>query len=180
MFCEICKKNQATIHIQEIVNTQKKVLHICAECAAKKTQDDPALKGFNLAEMLYNLSGQLELPFGSLEDPSELDAEDSKVVLVCAICGWDSVKFRRTGRMGCGNCYSVFKEILDTALKNMHRGSLHVGKKPGGGVSNESSLGIMEVMSLQKELDELVQREEYEKAAVVRDKINELKSKVGG
>ena len=33
-------------------------------------------------------------------------------------------------------------------------------------------------MNLQKELDELVQREEYEKAAKLRDKINDLKKKI--
>jgi protein arginine kinase activator len=64
------------------------------------------------------------------------------------------------------------------ALENMHRGKLHVGKKPGADVSDESPRLMLEVMNLQKELDELVQREEYEKAAEIRDKINDLKKKL--
>lgn len=176
MICQLCNKNPATIHIQEIISGEKKVLHICADCAAKKTQDDPVLKGFNLAEMLYNLSGQIELPFSDEEDAPGTD--DSQVVLVCSECGWDSTRFRKTGRLGCGNCYEIFNEILSNALKNMHRGSLHVGKKPGGGSSNESGKLMMELMNMQKELEEYIQREEYEKAAVLRDKINELKNKI--
>jgi protein arginine kinase activator len=60
----------------------------------------------------------------------------------------------------------------------MHRGALHVGKKPGGGSSNESGKLMMELMNMQRELEEHIQREEYEKAAVLRDKINDLKNKM--
>jgi protein arginine kinase activator len=177
MLCDICHKNPATIHIQEIINNEKKSLHICPECAAEKSQNDPLLKGFNLAEMLYNLSGQVELPDINV---SESDIEESQIMLVCPECGWDTTKFRRTGRLGCCKCYEVFHNILTTALENMHRGKLHVGKKPGTTAkANESGRLMMELMKLQKELEELVLREEYEQAAVVRDKINELKKKAG-
>jgi len=176
MICELCKKNQATIHIQEIVEGKKKALHICTECAAKKSHDDTFLKGFNLAEMLYNLTGQMEFPFANEEQAPA--GGDSQMLLSCHICGWDSDKFRKTGRLGCSNCYNAFKELLEPALKNMHKGSLHVGKKPGGGASNESGRIMLELMNLQKELEDLVQREEYEKAAIIRDKINELKKQM--
>jgi protein arginine kinase activator len=178
MLCDLCKKNPASIHIQEIINGEKKALHICPECAAKKSDEDPILKGFNLAEMLYNLSGQLELPFAKSQAQEQNDMEESQIVLSCPVCGWDSNKFRQTGRLGCASCYSTFKSILEVAMKNMHRGMLHVGKKPGGGTSNESGRIMMELMELQKELDELVQREEYEKAAIIRDKINDIKKKI--
>jgi len=176
MICELCKKNQATIHIQEIVEGKKKALHICTECAAKKSHDDTFLKGFNLAEMLYNLTGQMEFPFANEEQAPAIG--DSQMLLSCHICGWASDKFRKTGRLGCSNCYNAFKELLEPALKNMHKGSLHVGKKPGGGASNESGRIMLELMNLQKELEDLVQREEYEKAAIIRDKINELKKQM--
>ncbi|MFN3551429.1 MAG: hypothetical protein ACK4WJ_06450, partial [Endomicrobiia bacterium] len=34
MICDICKKNNATIFITEIINNEKKELHLCYECAA--------------------------------------------------------------------------------------------------------------------------------------------------
>jgi len=175
MLCKICNKNPATIHIQEIINGEKKSLHICAECAAKKSQNDPVLQGFNLAEMLYNLSGQIDMAQDE-EHKDEALSPDAQNLLVCEDCGWDTAKFRKTGRLGCAKCYLVFRDILASALKNMHRGAMHVGKRPGGENNREAGKLMLEIMNLQKELDELVQREEYEKAAVVRDKINALKN----
>lgn len=177
MICSICKKNPATIHIQEIINGEKKSMHICAECAAQKSKNDPAFQGINLAEMLYNLSGQIELPDPNNTEEDKTEENRPQVTLTCSSCGWDTNKFRKTGRMGCANCYNTFMEILSPALKNMHKGTMHVGKRPGGGAGAETAALMMEIMGLQKELEELVQREEYEKAAVLRDKINELKTR---
>ena len=181
MLCEICKKNTATIHIQEVISNQKKSLHICPECAAKKNEDNMLLDGINLTEILYNLSEQFELPFiaESNNSDDEEQAKPSSVNVICSVCQWDTDSFRKTGRLGCANCYVVFKDILDNALNNMHRGTLHVGKQLGktGIKLDNTGKFMLEVMTLQKKLDELVQREEYEEAAIIRDKISALKKK---
>ncbi len=173
MLCEICHKNPATIHIQEIVQGNKKSLHICSECAADKVEKDPILQGFNLADMLYNLSDELEMPFhNEKDDGKEGECQPS---LICSECGWDTAKFRKTGRLGCAQCYMIFRELLVPGLNTMHRGSLHVGKQPGNHGTSESSRVTLQVMSLQQQLDEYVQREDYESAAQIRDQITELK-----
>ena len=181
MLCKICNKNPATIHIQEIVNGEKKTLHICAECAAKKSKEDPVLQGFNLAEMLYSLSGQMGA--GASDKPEPLKTGDEltgqQPQMVCPKCGWDSEKFRKTGRLGCAGCYDVFSEIISPALSNMHRGVLHVGKVPGlDGSSDGASRRAMEIMKLQRELEECVRREEFERAAEIRDRVNALRTDV--
>ncbi len=177
MLCKICNKNPATIHIQEIVNGEKKTLHICAGCAAQKSKEDPVLNGFNLAEMLYSLSGQMGAQEGDKQEQPK-DGEEVLPLSVCPKCGWDSARFRKTGRLGCANCYSVFEDIVIPALANMHRGSFHVGKAPGaaGSSGSESGRRMLELMKLQKELEDHVRREEFEKAAEVRDRINALKA----
>ena len=172
MICKICNKNPATIHIQEIVNGEKKTLHICAECAAKKSKEDPVLQGFNLAEMLYSLSGQLGT--GDAEKPEPLK-EGDETQSVCQKCGWDTGKFRKTGRLGCASCYEVFCDIITPALANMHRGVLHVGKVPGLDATDPSGRRPMEIMKLQRELEDCVRREDFERAAEIRDKINALR-----
>lgn len=61
----------------------------------------------------------------------------------------------------------------------MHHGALHVGKSPASMADgNNDNRKVAELMALQKELEELVQREEYEKAAIVRDKINQIKQEL--
>ena len=184
MLCDICKQHEATIHIQEIVNNNKKAIHLCSECAVKKSQNDPSFDfgGFNLAEMLYNISesqGGIPglSPVSKEETDDDAESKDS-VNLKCIDCNWTLKALRQTGRVGCPQCYNVFREVIENALENMHRGKLHVGKRPGNKGADKSSNLMLELMNLQKELDEVIQREEYEKAAKLRDKINKLKDKM--
>ncbi len=71
MLCQICKINQATIHIQEIIGNEKKTMHLCAECAEKKAMDSPMLKDLNLPEMIYNLTHNLPAAAETLQQGIE-------------------------------------------------------------------------------------------------------------
>ncbi|MCX6983210.1 MAG: UvrB/UvrC motif-containing protein [Lentisphaerae bacterium] len=177
MICEICNKSEATIHIQEIVNSQKKSLHICQECASKKKGANSLLNGLNLADILYNISTNISAP---IEAPtSNADHKVAPAPLVtCGKCGWSTVKFSEKGRLGCAECYNVFKDILSLAFKNMHKGTMHVGKRPGipSKEAGEDTRNAIELMKLQKQLEEHILREEFEKAAELRDKIALLKN----
>lgn len=180
MKCDICHNNDATIHIQEIMNGKKKNLNICAQCASEKNLAESNIDGFNLSEILYNLSSQM-INESNSQDDEHLDSPlaDPSVLaqhpgVVCSKCGWNTAKFRETGRLGCAHCYSVFEPILRNAIRNMHKGNVHVGKHPGT-VEGSNAEMAMKLMSLQKELEQHVNREEYEEAAKLRDRINELK-----
>ncbi len=181
MLCEICHKNQATIHIQEIVKGEKKSLHICGVCAEKKGLNEMALQGINIAEILYKISANMDNPdFG--EDSSvpllgEDGSNEAQVFVQCSKCGWDVKQFQKTGRVGCEECYKAFSEILSETLKSMHKGILHVGKHPQVAPAEGIGAVMAEVMELQKQLEVHVLKEEFELAAEIRDKINELKAK---
>ena len=41
MLCDICKKKEAVIHIQEISAAGKKIINLCNDCAEKHQQNDP-------------------------------------------------------------------------------------------------------------------------------------------
>ena len=168
MLCEICNKNEATIHIQEIVGGKKKSMHLCSSCAAKHGKGALDLGPFNLAGLLYKLSGSST----GEDDPFSGDNKASQ--LVCPECSWTEEKLKNTGKLGCINCYKVFGALLNDALKNMHKGSSHVGKQPSG-KSNELCILHRELADLQKKLQQAVAAEEYENAAALRDRINELK-----
>ena len=178
MKCDICSKNEATIHIQEIMNGKKKNLNICPQCASEKNLTENDIEGFNLSEILYNLSSQMlnsaennneqqKIPLPSL-DPAAQPA------ITCSKCGWNTAKFHETGRLGCARCYAAFESILKNALKNMHKGNVHLGKHPSNVVGTNAELAI-KLLALQNELEQHVQKEEYEKAAKLRDRINNLK-----
>ena len=53
MLCDICGKKIATVHLTEIINGEVKELHLCEECALKKSQE--VQKQFSLADILAGL-----------------------------------------------------------------------------------------------------------------------------
>ena len=178
MLCDICKKNQATIHIQELNKNGETTLHICESCAAKKGLSTKSLQGINIAEILYKLSASAEELLPTTLSSKDISADNSAATnIVCSKCKWDIRKFQQTGRLGCENCYKTFSEILSVTLSNMHKGIINTGKCP---ILRDSSPGllVLDILNLQKQLDMHVAREEYEKAAKLRDQINILKNNI--
>ncbi len=185
--CQICKKNPATIHIQENVNGKKQELHLCLECAGKRAAGPGMLNGMDLSEVLSILERELGgsvFPLkgiGKEPENKELDA------LECPDCRWTGIQFRKTGHLGCPKCYDVFEKELINRCLELHRSPVHTGKIPELPQDTETFSRMMAEVDHQKQrrqkLDELeqdlrqaVRREEYELAAELRDKISALLS----
>ena len=76
MLCQNCHENEATIHVQQIVNGKIQVFHLCEKCAAKKGIEAPDLDDFNLAEMLFDIAGKVVKAEGKPNDLiSRLEAD---------------------------------------------------------------------------------------------------------
>lgn len=174
MQCNICNKNEATIHIQEVINGAKKSLHICQGCADSKGLNVAGLNGVNLAELFKSVHNTLEPKGPAIMMPQNTNITIQPDLLICSSCLWDSEKLKKTGRLGCSECYKVFSGILDHSIPNLHRGSLHVGKKPNSSPHGKNE-AMVDLFRLQMKLDKLVQSENYEEAALIRDKIKDLK-----
>jgi len=177
MKCEICNKNEATIHIQEITNLGKKKVNLCSECAANHKLPNLDNGEIDLSDILYKLSSEIlhsdehisELPF-NVHDDEQIPFNNKQ----CTSCGWEGTDLKKTGRLGCAECYTVFSDMLENALKDMHRDTIHLGKRPKNNKSGKNEI-FARLSVLRKELDECVETEEYEQAALIRDKINDLK-----
>ena len=162
MKCESCKKKLATVHLTEIVGNEKKEKHFCEDCAQDITNHFP--KAPSPSDILANLINQV----------SPEIREMSK--MVCPVCGLSYLEFRSHGRLGCPMDYNVFKKGLLPLLERMHGSAQHVGKVPTN-VSTEI-IKKNELIKLRKELNESVEKEDYERAAQIRDKIYELSGNV--
>lgn len=56
MLCDVCKTNEATIHVKEMRNGESHSINLCAACAEEKEKNGEfGLLGFNLAGMLGTL-----------------------------------------------------------------------------------------------------------------------------
>jgi len=92
---------------------------------------------------------------------------------VCPVCKTTFAEFRTSGRLGCANDYRAFEAELRPLLENIHGSSRHVGRAPqqqGAGPNHH-------LLALRKELQKAVGEENYERAAQLRDEIDQLEDK---
>lgn len=159
MICEKCGKNNATTHIRSIVNGVMHEKHLCGYCAASEGYND--IKSNNLSQLLSSMFG----------DTLSLTA-DAQVVR-CGCCGSTFADIAESGKCGCSECYATFYGQLLPYLKRVHGSTKHIGKIP-----NRAPLAVKQsedtIDGLRNMLNQLVREENYEQAAVIRDKIRKL------
>ena len=160
MKCQACSKS-ATVHLTDIVNGQKREVHLCQGCAEK--QEILKHQELNLSAILQTVIGQHIGPM-----TEELGR------LTCPSCGIKYMEFKAEGRLGCPKDYQVFHDALVPLLQRIHRGLRHVGKIPAHAVNNAALQ--TELMELRQELRKAVETEAYEDAARLRDLIRQKES----
>ena len=90
----------------------------------------------------------------------------------CPHCGLTYADFRKSGRLGCAQCYYTFKDSLSSLLKRVHGSSEHVGKVPA--LAGKEVAVSRTLKELREKLHRSIQKEEFEEAAKLRDRIREL------
>jgi protein arginine kinase activator len=165
MLCDLCKKNVAKVHLTQMDKGETKKVDLCEECAKAKGIDDPT--NFSMADLLLGLGAA-----------QELEPAGTGPALRCPSCGFTQAEFKKTGRLGCAECYRTFGDGLEALLKSMHKGTRHVGKVPQ---SLRSSRDVEDqVRVLQRKLEQAVGAEDFEQAAVLRDEIKQLRERARG
>ncbi len=167
MKCDICHKNEATVHLTEIINNKVTKLHLCEQCAREKSAEME--EHFGLADLLAGLA-DLVPSAGNIKQSAAAETK-----LKCPSCGFTFQDFRKMGRLGCPKCYDTFKMQLSPLLKKIHGSDAHIGKIPvkSETVRNKASL----LSELKAKLDTAVKAEEFEQAARLRDQIRALGGK---
>lgn len=160
MKCNNCDK-PATVHLTQIINNKIIKVDLCEECAQAKGVTDP--EGFSLADLLHK---------------AQVNVHEEDTNLRCPDCGLTTADFRRTGRLGCSTCFSVFASVLRPVLEDMHVGISHVGKIPEVALSRQSTSAQLD--KLEKALAQAISNEAYEEAAKFRDQIKSLKEDLAG
>ena len=164
MVCDICKQNQATVHLTEIVDEQMSELHLCESCANQKGAQMES--HFGLADLLAGLA-EVGKPTGGVP------VEEGEVK-TCESCGMTYADFKKVGRLGCSECYMTFRKGLSTLLRRIHGSTAHVGKMPVSMVGNSSAKARSELQELKRKLQRAIEAEDFEEAAKLRDQLREL------
>jgi protein arginine kinase activator len=168
MLCDDCQERPASVHITKINNNQKTEKHLCEACAEKAGELTFATDAnFVFQDFLKGMMG------GS---PAGLPQQRNEAA--CPNCGLTYSDFGRSGKIGCGECYTAYGDRLEPLLRRIHGTGSHTGKVPrrGGG-----KLALRQrLRQLKSDLERHVSNEEYEQAAKVRDEIKALEGQING
>lgn len=160
MQCQICSKNDATIHLTEIADGVRTEIHVCETCAVE--QELAVKSHIPINELLSNLLASQPTE-EELADPAEKE-------LVCPNCGFTLAQFQKEGTLGCPADYEVFEKVLRPLIEKAHDGkTTHVGKIPA--TMPRDTKEQMQLLNLRQRLETAVRSEDYELAAKLRDEI---------
>ncbi len=158
MKCDHCD-NLATVHLIEIKGGKKIEKHLCEEHAIKE--------GVAVKVQSAPINDLLEKFVLKHSGPEATDEP-----LLCPSCDTTYDQFRKNGVLGCPDCYSTFAEPLKHLLERAHEGaSKHFGKVPQRAGIDE--IRQQRLIRLRRDLEDAVTQEQYERAAQIRDELEE-------
>lgn len=163
--CRICGK-RASMFLTQIINGQVTELCLCEDCARKRGLFDPQTLAFSEKFFPEAFKERVDKIVRELiekgEQATSSPAGEKDVLTHCPVCAFPLDVYRRTGRLGCPDCYTVFAREFAVAPAVTDEGD-------GGGATSRASL--------ETQLREAVAREDYETAAALRDQLRQLTEK---
>lgn len=130
MKCSNCRQNEATVNYLQIINGEKTELFLCKSCAEEFGIDNLDIT------IPMDFSSFISDFFDNFNEHELLSALTESKVQKCRNCGLSYEEFVKTGKLGCIDCYDVFKDRIDLITKNIQGSSEHKGR---GCKSNLSS-----------------------------------------
>lgn len=141
--------------VQQVSSAGRKEVHLCLQCAAQRG--------------LSTSNGRIEMSLAGL---FESIAKFQKNQRLCPVCGASSGDLEKSQRLGCPECYNIFSGELRGILQGHGVAGSYTGSMPERLASSRSVL--VDRMQLKEKLERSVAQEEYEKAAMYRDRLRAL------
>jgi protein arginine kinase activator len=183
MICDNCGKNEVEVLLKQVVNNEVRYLNLCRACAEEMGFIPSAIPSITIS---FSISEDAPKQRRARKIQSKKrEAIDS---ISCPSCGIKFASFRENGLLGCPSCYEAFRFPLGAFLQKTQGAESHwVGTsgmfKDIGLLSKEITAEAKAVQNdkfdentarLRLELDEAVAREDYERAAQLRDMLAPL------
>ncbi len=171
MNCHMCGQREATTHLLELINGERKSVWLCSICASGRAENAggeaeagrPGARE-SAAEDISSLASFLGQVSDQQSGPS--------AVAACPACHYEIQAFQDNNRLGCPRCYSHFRKQVLPSLARYHRHASHLGKVPqqAGGMASQQG----EITRTRVALEKAIQGEQYEEAARLRDIMQHL------
>ena len=168
MLCQHCKKNEATTVVKTMINGEYAEYRLCHECAHELGYDSM------FPDCSADFGGLLS-SFVSNALPAISGAAH------CNTCGSTLNDIKRTGKVGCADCYDTFFSELMPTIRNIHGNTEHKGKRPNvieytvnEDKKDQTESAEDKLSALRAELKKAIEDENFERAAQLRDEIKKL------
>lgn len=160
IYCEKCKERKANFFYEENRNGKVVTLKLCSHCAEKMGLGLEAEESF----------------FPSF--PLFFDHKKGKSEKACPNCGTTLQMIQKGGKFGCSVCFDTFAPSLDLTpfIGAGYREEKEIKETKEEEIKKEET-EEKTLSSLKNALKEAVLREEYEKAAALRDEIRAKEGK---
>jgi len=152
--CDGCGEVAGRIRVYQTKGTEYSELWLCDKCAEDLGVEEaqPAFAP-TIGELLGSLVG-------------------SSGTRTCPVCGTRFRTIRQSGRVGCAECYRVFRPRIQHLLEQTGTTDTHVGRYPARLGSFKRLLVDRE--SIRERLEEALAEEDYEQAVTLRDRMRAL------
>lgn len=160
MLCDFCHEKDAVIFLEQLSGGEKRKINMCVDCALERgITTDPKSIEASIGDLFKELS----------DITRRLKADNSRL---CPVCGTKVGEIRKYGKVGCPECYSIFKGDIKKFLQDSGVKGSYSGSMPARLATVRSVLS--DRVSIQKKLNAAVEQEDYEKAAMYRDLLKTL------
>ncbi len=176
MICDFCKNNEASIHLIKVTNNTVEKINLCMNCVKNYSFFSSEDFFGDLTKVLSKFF-EIDIKISNKDDGDRLfesvSIDDNKK---CSFCNIDLNTIKSIGRVGCANCYTEFRDVLNPIVKTIHDSLEHKGRVP---VKSSNDVKIeKEIRDLKYQLKEEVTVENFEVAAKLRDTIKKLQKKL--
>lgn len=156
MKCDICKKNEAVIHIKQTRGNQTSNLNLCTECATERgiDQKNPQLE--KVLDTIFRAVGTMkESPTGTSEQ-----------TLYCPRCGSSIDQLIRKESVGCPQCFFTFEKELNDCF---FHDKIYRGRLPKS--MEIYRIALQKIPDLEIQLKAAVDNENYIEAQQIKTEI---------
>lgn len=162
MICDNCGDNNAIMHIRQVVGNEDVALNLCEKCARENGFEMGKNNPVNIAALLDRLRNIKK----------KGDREDPDLNVACPFCSTTLSEVKKSLNVGCSRCYDSFSDYISSFLApgSVTPVSARARRNPVREIISEEDYR----KSLEKKLEKAVSEEDYEEAAVLRDKIRAL------
>ena len=173
MLCDECNEREATCVVTVMTGGEQIKRHLCSQCLGKIHgaigQSLPGALGIGVG---LQAAGLLSSILSAITNVDKEDKKEDEPDKICPRCRTTLHAFRKSGHLGCPECYQVFREELQPMLLQIHGRVQHAGRQPLNNEEDQKARSIRE--ELARKMEEAVRTEDFETAAKIRDQLRAM------